>query len=393
MTCTVYIIDDDVQTANMLGKFVDLMGFKDKIYTSALSFFMENISYPSDSVLILDLNMPDMDGIEVMRQIAKQDKMIPLVLISGHDVGVLHSAEQLAKAHSIDILATLTKPLQFKILKGVLENYFNSSKLVAKPLSHENIRFSADELKNAILTGQIELHYQPQIDIKSGSLAGVEALVRWKHPNQGLIYPNSFISLAEENDLIGILTATIIEQAVDQAYNWKSNKLLLQVSVNISADNITSLSLPEQLTKMLETKKLDPSMITLEVTESVLMGELVTSLDTLTRLRLKGIELSIDDFGTGYSSLSQLYRAPFTELKVDQSFVMHMATDQEAYGIVETCVKLGHVLNMRVVAEGVENKETFDLLKNMGCDIAQGYYIARPMRAIDVIGWSQNRSL
>jgi hemerythrin-like metal-binding protein/PAS domain S-box-containing protein len=178
------------------------------------------------------------------------------------------------------------------------------------------------------------LHYQPQIDIKSGKLAGVEALVRWEHPDHGLVYPDMFIPMAEKNGLIGDLTEQIIKQAVLQSLSWKEMNFMVQVSVNISAENITSLKLPEQLRIMLDDNKLDPSMLTLEVTESALMGELVTSLDILTRLRMKGIELSIDDFGTGYSSLSQLYRVPFTELKVDQSFVMRMRFDEEAKGIV-----------------------------------------------------------
>jgi len=146
--------------------------------------------------------------------------------------------------------------------------------------------------------------------------------------------------------------------------------------------------LPEQLDRLLKNNELDPSLFILEITESALMGELATSLDILTRLRMKGIQLSIDDFGTGYSSLSQLYRIPFTELKIDLSFVMKMAQDDEARGIVKTCIILGHELKMKVVAEGVEDQETLSLLKQMGCDIAQGYYIAKPMPADKILNWS-----
>lgn len=195
--------------------------------------------------------------------------------------------------------------------------------------------------------------------------------------------------MAENNGLISELTSKIIEQAVEQAKYWKSQKLAVQISVNISAENITSLSLPEQLIQMLRQHQLDPTMITLEVTESALMGQLVTSLDILTRLRMKGIKLSIDDFGTGYSSLSQLYRMPFTELKIDQSFVMNMTHDEETRGIVKTCIILGHELNMCVVAEGVEGKATLELLRKMGCDVAQGFHIARPMPAEDLMEWKR----
>ena len=388
---TFYIIDDEQQTANMLGEFVQLMGYQANIYTQAKRFFEENGSYTEDAILILDINMPEMDGIEVMRRLAETDHALPLILVSGYDSGVLHSAEQLARAHSLDIIATLNKPLQFKALQDVVQAYHQDKRRKTIRYSFNELQLTSDELEDAILNKQLVLHYQPQIDIKSGSLSGVEALVRWQHPEHGLIYPNLFIPLAEKSGLIGDLTAQVISQAVKQTLYWKAENLMLQVSVNISAENITSLALPEQLSNMLDANKLDPSMLTLEVTESALMGELVTSLDILTRLRMKGIELSIDDFGTGYSSLSQLYRMPFTELKIDQGFVMHMNQDEDARGIVKTCIMLGHELNMHVVAEGVEDKEALQLLKEMGCDIAQGYYIARPMLADDLIEWNRSR--
>ena len=388
----VYIIDDEEQTANMLAKFVQLIGNGTKVYTKAIQFFEENDSFIEGSILMLDLNMPDMDGIEVMRRLAEKHHTLPLILVSGYDSGVLHSAEQLARAHSLEIIATLNKPLQFQTLKSILNLYFSKEKNDAAHSGSKDIPISVDELKEGIFNQQLVLHYQPQINIKSGSLSGVEALVRWQHPEHGLVYPDLFISLAEKNNLIGDLTAQVIKMAVGQSIIWKSQNLLVPVSVNISADNITSLTLPEQLSYMLDDNKLDPSMLTLEVTESALMGELVTSLDILTRLRMKGIELSIDDFGTGFSSLSQLYRVPFTELKVDQSFVMHMRKDEDAKGIVKTCIMLGHELKMQVVAEGVEDKETLLLLSDMGCDIAQGYYIAKPMPAKKLLEWNSRRT-
>lgn len=386
---TIYIIDDDQQSLDLLAEYARLLGYRVSAYTEAVKFFAENESYAEGSMLILDLNMPGMDGVEVMRRMVQADNVLPLILVSGYDSGVLHSAEQLAKAYDLDIIATISKPFEFSALKDIIQKY---TKAERRPGPRPELSIAVSELENAILRDQLVLHYQPQIDIETGSLTGVEALVRWQHPQHGLIYPDLFISLAENNGLIGDLTAQVIKQAVGQALIWKSDKLVLQVSVNVSADNITSLSLPEQLSDMLNSHQLDPTKLTLEITESALMGELVTSLDILTRLRMKGVKLSIDDFGTGYSSLSQLYRMPFTELKVDQSFVMNMTDDDDARGIVKTCIMLGHELNMRVVAEGVENKETLELLSEMGCDIAQGYHIARPMPAEDLIAWRNKRN-
>lgn len=384
---TIYIIDDERQTADLMAEYALLLGYQAKTYTEAVKFFEETDPYTEGSLIILDLIMPEMDGIEVMRKMVKTGNILPLILVSGYDNSVLHSAEQLAKAHSLEIIATIAKPFDFDFLKNIIQRY---TKVERRKTPRPELFLTASELEEAILKNQLILHFQPQINIKSGSLVGAEALVRWQHPKHGLIYPNLFISLAENNGLIGDLTAQVIKQAMEQVIYWKSQNFTLPVSVNISAENITSLSLPEQLSRLLKKHDLDPSMITLEVTESALMGQLVTSLDILTRLRMKGIALSIDDFGTGYSSLSQLYRMPFTELKVDQSFVMNMTHDDEARGIVRTCIMLGHELKMQVVAEGVEDEQTLKLLAEMGCDIAQGYHIAKPMPAENLIKWRDN---
>jgi len=186
------------------------------------------------------------------------------------------------------------------------------------------------------------------------------------------------------------LSHWVIKNAVLQEQQWLDAELLIPVSINISATDITSLALPEQLAELLDNNKLDPTVLTLEVTESVLMGEQITSLDILTRLRLNGIQLSIDDFGTGFSSLSQLHQLPFSELKIDQSFVSKMLKDSEALAIVKTCILLGHELNMQVVAEGVEDQETWNVLAENGCDLAQGYFIAKPMPNNDLIEWLRN---
>lgn len=385
---TIYVIDDEQQSVNLFVEFAKILGFKTQGFSKAVDFFNLTQEFVDGSLVVLDLNMPAMDGIEVMRKMVELNRKLPLILVSGFDTGILHSAEQLAKAYSLDIISTLTKPFDFKVFEAVIRKYTTTEKYV-QPTTIFDITVA--DLIKAIHNNQLILLYQPQIDINTNKLIGVEALVNWQHPKLGLVKPDLFISIAEKSGLIGQLTSVVIKQAMEQALIWKSKQLSIQVSVNISAENITSLSLPEQLRNMLDSHKLDPAMLTLEITESALMGELTTSLDILTRLRMKGIQLSIDDFGTGYSSLSQLYRMPFTELKVDKSFVMDMRKDDDARGIVKTCIILGHELNMQVVAEGVENRQTLELLTEMGCDIAQGYYFARPMSANDIIPWMNSR--
>ena len=384
----VYIIDDDALIVEMLSQFISMLGYEVEGFTSALDYFSGYPDGEADNAIMLDLNMPDMDGIEVIRQLAERNSSASLILISGYDTGVLHSAEKLAHAHNLKIIGSLTKPISFTLLESMFEEIGSSrgAQFVDRADAHQSLQLS--ELRDALSNNQIMLHYQPQIDISSGKLVGVEALVRWQHPSRGLIFPNQIIPMAEEFGLMGDLTAQVIYQAVRQSHKWQEMGLSIPVSVNISAENITSLTFPDQLTELLRRQQFDPSHLTLEVTESELMGELKTSLDILTRLRMKGLDLSIDDFGTGYSSLSQLHRIPFTELKVDMSFVMNMCSDGEAMAIVRTCIVLGHELKMKVVAEGVENETILQRLEDMGCDIAQGYHIARPMDAKKLLPWA-----
>lgn len=380
----VNFLDDDKDLLLLFSDMAEALGLESKIYDNP-EVFLDNVDQiEKHSLLVLDLSMPEMDGVQVMRKLVDVHNVPALILISGHDQGVLHSAEKLGRAQGLDIVASLNKPIDLAVFESAVKKYINKLQVAETqkihPVSCDDL-IDPDELLYAIENEQLILHYQPKVCIATGALVGVEALVRWQHPINGLIFPDKFIEMAEAHNWIGQLTHNVIQMSVEQGRWWQSRGLNVPVSVNISADNITSLSLPEQLAEMLQKKRLDPSNLVLEVTESALMGELVTSLDILTRMRIKGIGLSIDDFGTGYSSLSQLHRIPFTELKIDCSFVFTMHEDAEAMAIVKTCIMLGHELNMKVVAEGVETQTHWDLLSELGCDVAQGYFISRPVSA------------
>ncbi len=385
---TVYLIDDEPELVELLYDVVELAGLNPQSFTRGSTFFEQVDVFSTGSILVLDLHMPEMDGIEVMRRLAKMDNPPSLILISGTDTGVLHAAEKLGRAHNLEIIASLNKPIPIDRFQQLLALHMVDNRRLLPPSSQPaNCEFTVSELHHAIHKGQLVMHYQPQLDMATGRFVGVESLVRWQHPTQGLVYPDSFIPLAEQSGLMAELTHNVIDQTVRQEQYWEDEGFEVSMSVNISAEDITSLTLPDLMTELLSGNRLDPTRLTLEVTESALMGELVTSLDILTRLRLKGIGLSIDDFGTGYSSLSQLHRVPFSELKIDRSFVGNMARDSEARAIVKTCIILGHELNMNVVAEGIENKETWDILADLGCNLGQGYFIAKPMPGDELVEW------
>jgi EAL domain-containing protein (putative c-di-GMP-specific phosphodiesterase class I) len=216
---------------------------------------------------------------------------------------------------------------------------------------------------------------------------GVETLVRWQHPEDGLVLPDLFISVAETNGLINDLTRMVLTQALDQAKDWQQTGLILRVAVNISMDNLASLDFVDFVTDLTTKSGVPPQRVVLEVTESRLMKDTRAPLEILTRLRLKRFRLSIDDFGTGHSSLAQLRDIPFDELKIDQGFVHHASSNETLRAMYDTSLSLARQLGMEVVAEGVEDRSDWDLLKATGCDIAQGFFISEPMPAEDFPGW------
>lgn len=385
----VYIVDDDVQISRLLSEAIEGFGLAVEIFNSGQEFI--GVDIQETDVILLDLNMPDIDGIEVIKVLSSKQCGARLVLISGHDTGILHSAEQLAQAHALKIVSSMTKPIRLKHLRDVITGIIEQGVEIPEVSKVSHLQPDVEELREAIASSQFVLHYQPQINVQTSQLFGVEALVRWKHESRGLVYPDMFIPLAEEHNLIGELTELVISESLKQCRLWRDQNLNVPVSINISADNVKGQVLVEHLISVLKQFQLEPDCLTLEVTESALMGELIASLENLTRLRMKGFKLSIDDFGTGYSSLSQLHKIPFTELKIDKSFVMSMSNDVEARAIAKTCIMLGHELNMKVVAEGVESADILQTLKELGCDIAQGYHISRPIPANELLDWIKSQ--
>ena len=249
------------------------------------------------------------------------------------------------------------------------------------------------ELRTGLAGDQLVLHYQPKIELKTGTVNGVEALVRWNHPTRGLLFPDQFLALAEESGLMHSLTQVVLRQALDQAVVWLAAGRSFTVAVNLSASSLVDAQLPERVAEMIESRELPASALTLEITEEFLMADRERAKDVLARLRGGGIRISVDDFGTGYSSLAYLRDLPIDELKLDQSFVFPMAEDARAAALVASTIDLAHGLGLRMVAEGVENEVAYDELVRYGCDYAQGYFICRPVAAADLDLWLAQREI
>jgi diguanylate cyclase len=243
------------------------------------------------------------------------------------------------------------------------------------------------ELRRALEQRQLLLHYQPKVDAHSGQLLGVEALVRWQHPEHGLVPPDEFIPLAERTGLIGPLTHYVLDEALRQGRQWSDAGHKLSVSVNVSARRLLDLQFPDEVAALLERHQLPAEQLVIELTESTIMADPVHALDILTRLNTMGVQLSIDDFGTGYSSMAYLKHLPVHELKVDRSFVSQMLQSSSDAVIVHSTIDLGRNLGLRVVAEGVENALTLQQLGLLGCHAVQGYHISRPIAPDDLTSW------
>jgi diguanylate cyclase (GGDEF)-like protein len=248
------------------------------------------------------------------------------------------------------------------------------------------------DLRGAIERGEIILYYQPQVAVATGEVTGVEALARWQHAERGWVPPMEFIGVAERMGLIKPLTANLVGVATAQAVAWGKAGIAVPIAVNASMRNLLDPRFPQMLEDAIAQARIDPARIKLEITESAVMAEPDRVLETMNRLRTEGIRFSIDDFGTGYSSLTYLQRLPVEEIKIDRSFVSQLPADEGSAAIVRATIELAGSLGLEVVAEGVEDEATWEVLKRLGCSTVQGYYVARPMPAGDVAGWIRARS-
>jgi EAL domain-containing protein (putative c-di-GMP-specific phosphodiesterase class I) len=240
------------------------------------------------------------------------------------------------------------------------------------------------ELPDAIESGQIVVHYQPKFDLATGAITGAEALVRWEHPQFGLLGPGAFLPLAEQTGLMRPLTLRVLNDALAQCARWRDEGLEIAVAVNLGAPNLLDLGLPGDVRQALERWDVDPRLLQLEITETIVAADPVRVIEIMQRLGELGIELSLDDFGTGSSSLAYLRELPVQELKIDKSFILGMDEDEEAATIVQTIVDLAHNLQLRAVAEGIETDDAYRLLADSGCDQGQGFLMGRPMPAAEL---------
>lgn len=335
-------------------------------------------------VILCDLEMPEMDGIAFLREVAERKLARGVLIISGREPDLLAGVEAMVRASGLAVVGRLGKPVSPEDLWAALS---------VEPAAGANDMAGAAvadpaELRRAVAAREFECEFQPKVRLATGEVTGVEALARWYRSGAAPVAPSRFIPAMVRAGLIGSLTEQMLDSACLALKAWDREVLRLTAAVNISLSSLSDVDTADRLVAQVTAHGIAPRRITFELTETEVMSDVATVLNVLTRLRLKGFRLAIDDFGTGYASLAQLNTIPFTELKIDRTFVRNCGQSHRQRNIVQSSIDLARRLDIRTVAEGIETREEWDFLRLAGCDEAQGHYIARPMAAEAIPGWA-----
>lgn len=387
-TRKILVIDDDLDMGEYICAMAASQGHACTFTASVQEFLAAHCE--ETSLLFIDLIMPEVDGVELLRHLAASGCRTPIVLMSGVGPRVMETAEELAQALDLNIAGKLQKPFPHADLKALLNCPHHTGDPIAR-VPRAAFTVTEADLTAALAQDQFVVYYQPQIEIATGRVAGLEALVRWQHPTAGLLFPDSFIPLLESMGAIDALGWVVFRRALADLHHFAAHDgQLPTLSLNCSVDSLLDLQFPDRLLALAAEHNVPPSRITLEITESGLLRELAKTLDVLARLRMKGIQLSIDDFGTGYSMMLQLRHIPATEIKVDKFFVHHLESCEGDRVIIRKTIEMGRELGLTVVAEGVETRQQLDFLRAAGCDLAQGYLFSKPLPLAACLEWIGN---
>jgi EAL domain-containing protein (putative c-di-GMP-specific phosphodiesterase class I)/FixJ family two-component response regulator len=381
----IVVVDDEPFVLKVLARQLSLLGYEVFCFERAPdALSMLDISGPDVDVVFTDLQMPEMDGVEFARRLVGAQYDGHVVLVSGEDPRILRSAERLARARGLNVLGALPKPATREQLKEQLSRA-ESPRQERPPAAAPGYR--VDDLLRAIHSGELVHHYQPQVALATGAVVGVEALVRWRHPRDGIVSAGKFIGLIEQHGLVDEFVRKVLPSALAEIAALQTTGGELRLSVNLSLDTLNALDFPDFVATAAANAGFPLSRLMMEVTERKLTGDQISSLDILTRLRLKRIGLSIDDFGTGHASLAHLRDFQYDEIKIDGSFVHGACTDDSLDAIVQASLLLAKQLKMATVAEGVEDADDWHHMRRLECERAQGYFIGRPMLASDLPRW------
>jgi EAL domain-containing protein (putative c-di-GMP-specific phosphodiesterase class I)/FixJ family two-component response regulator len=383
---SILVVDDDALMLNLQSNMLGDMGYA-KV-TTAISaadalLQLEHDRHSAD-LIICDLRMPRMDGIEFLQTLNASPFCGSIILLSVESQRIMHSVQKLLDGNRLTLLGTLTKPAGRDALRALLKCWNPPKEKTTAGVRHE---FTADELHTANRKRQWVIHYQPKVNVKSGLCIGMEALIRWNHPDYGMIYPDMFIPGAERCGAINGLTDFVLETAIAQLKSWQLEGWPIRMAINVSVAALETEGFWSRLSGLARDASVAPRDVMLEITESRIACFSKVALENLVRLRMQHFDLSIDDFGIGHSSLAQLRDVPFTELKIDRGFVTGARNNQVVRPILEGGLAIAKLMHMTSVAEGVETEDDWHLIRELQGDQAQGYFIGRPMPAELIWSW------
>ena len=380
------VVEDQGFQRWAVGRMLETLGAT-RIFSAgdgqaALEIF-KSLEPPID-VIVTDLNMPGMDGIEFIRHLGELGVPVALIVASEQDRALIASVGTMARTYGVDVLDAIEKPVTDRKLAAALGHFVRPP---AAPERHGLPDFRVDEILAGLARDEFEPYFQAKVEVESGRVRGAEALARWKHPQHGIVPPAAFIPALERAGEMGAITVPMLSKAVSACRSWRDAGHDLSVAVNLSLTSLADTALADSVLAIVVAQGLEPRHVVLEVTETAAASHLGKVLENLSRLRMRGFGLSIDDYGTGYSSMQQLVHIPFSELKIDQSFVRNASAQASCRAILESSLEVAGKLGMSAVAEGVETKPECKLLHELGCPLAQGYYFARPMAAEAFMAW------
>jgi EAL domain-containing protein (putative c-di-GMP-specific phosphodiesterase class I)/CheY-like chemotaxis protein len=339
---------------------------------------------PRVHIAIIDLDLPGMDGLELIRNLAMLDSDVKLIVTGAQPANLLFSVETLAQVYGIDLLGTAAKPVTAAKLKPLIDNYVPPGPPGA---GEETPRFSFADIGLGLQKRQFEPFFQPKIELATGQVKGLEVFARWRHPEHGILSPSAFIDALEQNNRVDFLDWSMIEMSVERCRWFHDQGTPISISINLAPETLAHPAFIRQITACLGRHTVLPDYITFEMPESSVLNTDPNFIERLVRLRMMGFGLAIDDYGTGRSNLQLLARIPFSELKIDRSFVDGASKRRPLGTVLRSCLGLAHSLDRMSVAVGVETRQDWDFLQGLGCTYAQGYHIANPMEAGAFPGW------
>ena len=384
------VVDDDLVQRVLISKIGSKLGY-DSVVVPSYEAATELLAREAFDVMALDLSLGERDGVELLRFVAERNlRAMSIVIISGCDDRIMKATRRVATGLKLPLGGCLTKPLDLNRLRCALELPQRSP--LAAAFASPAPRITPDRIARGLAEREFFVEFQPKIALRTGKVVGAEALARWRTAEFGMVSPMVFIPIAEAAGLMSEVTDCILSSAMSQGRKLIERNPGFTIAVNISGSLMSDLTLPDRIEAILRQENVPPSSLTVEITETTAMADVDRANDILVRLRLKKIGTAIDDFGTGYSSLAALARLPFSELKIDQSFIKGCESDDDMMKIVDASVALAKAFNMKVVAEGVESSQALEIIRRAGCDVAQGFYFTPSLRRSRAERWISERN-